>query len=73
MQASLEKRLGRNIDPKLAQLGQNIFFDTVLSLGNDNNGSGCHSPLTGFSDSQSMSIGIENNGIVGPGRKGPRN
>lgn len=73
IQASLEKHLGRPINPDLALLGKNLFFDTVLSLGNDNNCSGCHSPLTGFSDSQPMSIGVENNGIVGPGRSGPRN
>ena len=73
IQASLEKHLGRPINPDLALLGKNLFFDTVLSLGNDNNCSGCHSPLTGFSDSQPMSIGVENNGIVGPERTGPRN
>jgi cytochrome c peroxidase len=73
IQASLEKRLGRSINLDLALLGKNLFFDTVLSLGNDNNCSGCHSPLTGFSDSQSIAIGVENNGIVGAGRSGPRN
>src|SRR5262249_43337739 len=34
---------------------------------------GCHSPLRGFGDSQPMAIGIDNNNLVGPHRKGPRN
>src|SRR5262249_57514916 len=35
--------------------------------------SGCPSPTSGFGDTQSIAIGIDNNGIVGPGRAGPRN
>jgi cytochrome c peroxidase len=42
-------------------------------LNNDNNCSGCHSPTNGFGDTQSIAIGIDNNGIVGPDRAGPRN
>ena len=34
---------------------------------------GCHSPTHGFGDTQSIAIGVENNGIVGPHREGPRN
>src|SRR6185295_9859391 len=33
----------------------------------------CLSPTRGFGDTQSIAIGIENNGIVGPDRTGPRN
>src|SRR4029079_10334516 len=61
------------IDNRLADLGRNLFFDTLTGLNNDNNCSGCHSPTNGFGDTQSIAIGIENNGIVGPHRMGPRN
>jgi len=50
-----------------------LFFDTVGGLNNDNNCSGCHSPAHGFGDTQSIAIGIDNNGIVGHDRAGPRN
>jgi cytochrome c peroxidase len=73
LQSSLTKRLGRSINPKLADLGRLLWFDTITSLGNDNSCSGCHSPLAGFGDTQSIAIGVENNGIVGPERAGPRN
>ena len=71
--STLTTKLGRPINTKLANIGNLLFFDSILSLGNDNNCSGCHSPLTGFGDTQSISIGVENNGIVGPNRTGPRN
>lgn len=73
MQGALERRLGRRLDPDLADLGRLLWFDSITSLGNDNSCSGCHSPAFGFGDSQSIAIGVENNGIVGPGRRGPRN
>lgn len=73
IQSSLEQRLGRRLDPKLATLGRDLFFDTVTGLHDDNNCSGCHSPTHGFGDSQSIAIGVDNNGIVGARRSGPRN
>lgn len=73
VQTTLEGRLGRPLDPALATLGQLLWFDSITSLGNDNSCSGCHSPAFGFGDSQSIAIGVENNGIVGPERAGPRN
>jgi len=73
MQSTLERRLGRPLDPALVNLGQLLWFDSITSLGNDNSCSGCHSPAFGFGDSQSIAIGVENNGIVGPDRSGPRN
>jgi cytochrome c peroxidase len=73
IQSTLEQRLGRHLNPSLADLGRLLFFDTVSGLNNDNNCSGCHSPTNGFGDTQSIAIGIENNGIVGPARTGPRN
>ena len=73
VQESLEPRLGRRLDPKLVKLGRTIFFDNIMGLHRDNACAGCHSPAAGFGDSQSIAIGTDNNGIVGPGRTGPRN
>lgn len=71
--SSVEDRLGRKIDNQLADLGRNLFFDTVGALNNDNNCAGCHAPSAGFGDTQSIAIGIGSNGVVGPNRTGPRN
>jgi cytochrome c peroxidase len=73
VEATLEARLGRPIDPAMADLGRLLFFDKVLGLHSDNSCAGCHSPAFGFGDSQPMAIGVDNNDIVGPGRSGPRN
>jgi cytochrome c peroxidase len=73
VQATLAQRLGRDLRPELANIGRLLWFDTVTGLNNDNSCAGCHSPTNGFGDTQSIAIGIENNGIVGPDRKGPRN
>jgi len=70
---SLEGRLGRKIDNQLADLGRLAFHDRLLGLNDDNSCSGCHAAPLGFSDSQSIAIGVENNNIVGPDRSGPRN
>jgi cytochrome c peroxidase len=50
-----------------------LWFDTIGGLNDDNTCAGCHSPTNGFGDTQSIAIGIDNNGIVGPNRAGPRN
>ncbi|WP_437926014.1 cytochrome c peroxidase [Sorangium sp. So ce291] len=73
IESTLESRLGRKVDKKLAKLGRELFFDSILGLNDDNSCAGCHSPTTGFADTQSISIGIDSNGVVGPGREGPRN
>jgi cytochrome c peroxidase len=70
---TLEQRLGRAVDPARANLGRLLWFDTISGLNNDNSCAGCHSPTRGFGDTQSIAIGIDNNGIVGPDRSGPRN
>ncbi|MGH7500416.1 MAG: cytochrome-c peroxidase [Longimicrobiales bacterium] len=70
---TLEARLGRRIDRQLANLGRILWFDPIGGLNDDNSCAGCHSPTNGFGDSQPIAIGIENNGVVGPGRTGPRN
>jgi cytochrome c peroxidase len=73
MEASLEGRLGRAVDRKLADLGRLLWFDTITGLNDDNSCGGCHSPTNGFGDTQSIAIGIDNNNLVGPDRTGPRN
>ena len=47
------------------------FSTPSAGLNNDNNCSGCHAPTHGFGDTQSIAIGIDNNGIVGPSRTRP--
>ena len=69
----LDVRLGRRLDRRLADIGRELWFDPIQGLHNDNTCAGCHSPTNGFGDTQSIAIGIDNNGIVGPGRAGPRN
>jgi cytochrome c peroxidase len=73
IESTLEARLGRRIDPELAEIGRLLWFDTVTGLNDDNTCAGCHSPTAGFGDTQSIAIGVDNNGIVGPHRAGPRN
>lgn len=73
VEATIEARLGRPVDPERADLGRRIFFDSINGLHNDNSCAGCHTPAFGFGDSQSIAIGVQNNGIVGPHRRGPRN
>ena len=70
---TLEARLGRNIDRRLANIGRFLWFDPIGGLNDDNSCAGCHAPQNGFGDTQPMAIGIDNNLVVGPGRTGPRN
>lgn len=72
-QSLVERRLGRQIDQRLVRVGQLLWFDPIIALSDDNACAGCHSPTHGFGDTQSIAIGIESNGVVGPGRAGPRN
>ena len=73
IETTLEQRLGRRLDQRQANLGRLLWFDTIGGLNNDNTCGGCHSPTNAFGDTQSIAIGIDNNGIVGPHRVGPRN
>jgi cytochrome c peroxidase len=72
-QARIEANLGRPIDARLVEIGRMLWFDTLHSLHADNTCGGCHSPTNGFGDSQPMAIGVQNDGLVGPHRTGPRN
>ena len=73
IESTLEGRLGRRLDLQLADLGRNLWFDTLTGLNDDNACGGCHSPTAGFGDTQSIAIGIDSNQVVGPHRAGPRN
>jgi cytochrome c peroxidase len=73
VESTLGQRLGRAIDPKLANLGRLLWFDVAGGLHSDNTCGGCHSPTNGMGDTQSIAIGIQNNNFVGPHRSGPRN
>src|SRR5947209_1992394 len=73
IEATLARRLGHPLDPRLANIGRLLWFDTITGLNNDNTCAGCHSPTNGFGDTQPIAIGIDNNGVVGPHRRGPRN
>lgn len=73
IESTLETRLGRPIDRRLADLGRLLFFDKIGALRGDNACAGCHSPTAGFGDTQSMAIGVQNNDVVGGNRHGPRN
>ena len=73
IESTLDDRLGRKIDRRLARLGNLLWFDELTSVDNDNTCGGCHAPPAGMGDTQSIAIGIENNHIVGPDRTGPRN
>jgi cytochrome c peroxidase len=73
IESELENRLGRRVDQDLANLGRLLWFDNSHSLHRDNTCAGCHSPSNGFGDTQSIAIGIDSNGLVGPNRQGPRN
>jgi cytochrome c peroxidase len=71
--STLEPRLGRSVNGKLADLGRMLWFDKVGGLHSDNSCGGCHSPSRGMGDTQSIAIGIQSNNLVGPNRTGPRN
>src|SRR5262245_55544080 len=44
VESTLEARLGRRVDPRLADLGRLLFFDKIGALHADNACAGCHSP-----------------------------
>jgi cytochrome c peroxidase len=71
--STLELRLGRQVDRRVAELGRLLWFDPITGLNDDNTCAGCHSPTNGFGDTQPIAIGIQSNGVVGPQRRGPRN
>lgn len=73
IEQTLEERLGRRLDRRLADVGRLLWFDPIQGLNDDNACAGCHSPTHGFGDTQPIAIGVDNNGIVGPDRAGPRN
>jgi cytochrome c peroxidase len=73
IESTLTTRLGRRVDRRLANTGRLLWFDTVTGLNGDNACAGCHSPANAFGDTQPISIGVNNSGVVGPHRSGFRN
>ncbi len=73
VESTFAQRLGRPVNPILAEVGRMLFFDKAGAVHVDNMCGGCHNPANGMGDSQTMAIGIQNNDIVGPKRSGPRN
>ena len=75
IESTLLPRLGRQLNPAMAKVGQMLWFDTITGLHDDNTCGGCHAPAFGFGDGQSIAIGIQSNGIVGVfhKREGPHN
>jgi cytochrome c peroxidase len=69
---TLQSRLGRPINWNLADAGHMLYYDAILAIKEDNACAACHSPTTGYGDTQSIAIGINSNGLVGPSRTGPR-
>jgi cytochrome c peroxidase len=72
IESTVEARLGRPVNQKLASAGHLLYYDAILAIKEDNACAACHSPTTGYADTQSIAIGIDSNGFVGPSRKGPR-
>src|ERR1044072_3973021 len=70
---SLEARRGRRVDKQWPPWARLAFHASLLALGDDNSCAGCHAAPVGFGDTQSIAIGVSNNGVVGPDRVGPRN
>jgi hypothetical protein len=58
------------LDQRRANLGRLLRFHTIGGVNNDKTCTGCHSPTNAFGDTQSIAIGIDNNGVVGPHRVG---
>jgi cytochrome c peroxidase len=73
IESTLATKLGRPLDPKLAEVGRRLFFDPITGIRGDNSCAGCHAPSAAFGDTQSIAIGVQSNMVVGPGRQGPRN
>src|SRR5437899_2309291 len=63
IESQLETRLGRRVDPRLADLGRLLWFDKILALHHDNACAGCHSPAHGFGDAIGMAIGVQDNNL----------
>ena len=72
IESTVETRLGRPINQKLAAAGHMLYYDAILAIKQDNACAACHSPTAGYADTQSIAIGIDSNGFVGPSRAGPR-
>ena len=68
IESTLEARLGRPVNQNLATAGHLLYYDAILAIKQDNACAACHSPTAGYADTQSIAIGINSNGLVGPSR-----
>jgi cytochrome c peroxidase len=57
--------------PERVALGRLLFYDPVLSGDEATACVTCHSEIWGFSDGLAVSVGVDGEGPVGPGREGP--
>ncbi len=73
IESTLARRLGRPVEPRLAEVGRHLFFDPLTGVRKDNSCAGCHAPNAGFGDTQSIAIGVQSNMVVGADRRGPHN
>src|SRR5258705_12996187 len=73
IQSQFLPKLGRPLNPQLADLGRLLWFDKSGGLPDDNPCGGCPSPSRAFGDTQSIAIGVQNTNAVGRDRAGPRN
>jgi cytochrome c peroxidase len=55
--STVQARLGRPVNPKLANLGRLLFFDKIAALHSDNACAGCHSP-TAVSETRNRSRSV---------------
>ena len=53
------------------ELGRMLFYDPLLSSDREVACATCHSEIWGMSDGLPVSVGIEGEGMTGPGRDGP--
>jgi cytochrome c peroxidase len=59
------------VEPARVELGRLLFFEKELSGTRDMACASCHHPSLGFGDGLSFSVGVGNNGKIGPGRRHP--
>jgi cytochrome c peroxidase len=54
IESTVEAKLGRPINQRLAAIGDLPYYDAILDIKQDNACAACHSPTTGYADTQSI-------------------
>jgi cytochrome c peroxidase len=57
--------------PEKVALGRLLFYDPILSRDDATGCVTCHSEIWGMSDGLPVSVGVDGEGAIGPGRDGP--